>query len=51
MPALVEQGAADVYYAKVLPVDSVRPPSAEFCRTGANFSQVDDVRFINSWEA
>ena len=32
-------------------VDVVGPPSAEFCRTVANFPQVDDLRFINPWEA
>ena len=31
-------------------VDLVGPPSAEFCRTAANFPQVDDLRFINPWE-
>ena len=32
-------------------IDVVGPPSAEVCRTVANFSQVDDLRFINPWEA
>jgi len=27
-------------------VDYVGPPSAEVCRTAANFPQVDDLRFI-----
>jgi hypothetical protein len=31
-------------------VDSVGPPSVEFCKTVANFPQVDDLRFINPWE-
>ena len=35
----------------LLLVDVVGPPSAEVCRTVANFSQVDDLRFINPWEA
>jgi hypothetical protein len=43
--------SADVYYATFILVDSVGPPSAEFCRTVANFTQVDDLRFINPWEA
>jgi hypothetical protein len=42
--------AADVYYATFILVDVVGPPSAEFCRTVANFPQVDDLRFINPWE-
>ena len=29
-------------------VDVVGPPSAEFCRTVANFPQVDDLRFYQS---
>ena len=39
----------DVYYATFLLVDVVGPPSAEFCRTVANFPQVVDLRFINPW--
>ena len=35
----------------LLLVDVVGPPSAEVCRTVANFPQVDDLRFINPWEA
>ena len=35
----------------LLLVDVVGPPSAEVCRTIANFPQVDDLRFINPWEA
>ena len=35
----------------LLLVDVVGPPSAEVCRTVANFAQVDDLRFINPWEA
>ena len=31
----------------LLLVDVVGPPSAEVCRTVANFPQVDDLRFIN----
>ena len=31
----------------LLLVDVVGPPSAEVCRTIANFPQVDDLRFIN----
>ena len=31
--------------------DIVGPPNAEVCRTVANFPQVDDLRFINLWEA
>jgi hypothetical protein len=41
---------ADVYYATFLLVDVVGPARAEFCRTVANFPQVDDLRFINPWE-
>ena len=36
---------------QLLLVDIVGPPSAEVCRTVANFPQVDDLRFINPWEA
>ena len=32
-------------------VDFVGPPSAKVCRTVANFPQMDDLRFINPWEA
>ena len=32
-------------HASIL-VDYVGPPSAEVCRTAANFPQVDDLRFI-----
>ena len=35
----------------LLLVDVVGPPSAEVCRIVANFPQVDDLRFINQWEA
>ena len=35
----------------LLLVDVVGPPSAEVCRRVENFPQVDDVRFINPWEA
>ena len=35
----------------LLLVDVVGPPSPEVCRTVANFPQVDDLRFINPWEA
>ena len=35
----------------LLLVDVVGPPSAEVCRIVANFPQVDDLRFINPWEA
>jgi hypothetical protein len=41
----------DVYYATFILVDSVGPPSVEFCRTTTNYPQVDDLRFINPWEA
>ena len=41
----------DVYYATVFLYTRVGPPSAEFCRTVAIFPQVDDLRFINLWEA
>ena len=42
---------ADVLLHNLLLVDVVGPPSAEVCRTVANFPQVDDLRFINPWEA
>ena len=32
-------------------VDIVGLPRAEVCRTVENFPQVDDLRFINPWEA
>ena len=35
----------------LLLVDVVGPPSAEVCRIVANFPQVDDLSFINPWEA
>jgi len=41
----------DVYYATFLLVDVIGPPSAKFCRTVANFPQVDDLRFISPWAA
>ena len=41
----------DVYYATFFLYTCVGPPSAEFCRTVANFLQLDDLRFINPWEA
>ena len=40
-------GRADVYYATFLLLTRVGPPSAKFCRTVANFPQVDVLRFIN----
>ena len=53
-----ETGSTDVLRTQVasgcmmslhnlLLVDVVGPPSAEICRTVANFPQVDDLRFIN----
>ena len=48
---LVFEVHLDVYYTTFILVDVVGPPSAEFCRTVANFPQVDDLRFINPWEA
>ena len=41
----------DVYYATLFLQTRVGPPRAEFCRTVAIFPQVDDLRFINLWEA
>ena len=41
----------DVYYATLFLQTRAGPPSAEFCRTIAIFPQVDDLRFINPWEA
>ena len=35
----------------LLLVDVVGPPSAEVCRIIANFPQVDDLCFIDPWEA
>ena len=35
----------------LLLVDVVGPPSAEVCRIVGNFPQVNDLRFINPWEA
>ena len=43
--------AGDVYYTTFFLQTRVGPPSAEFCRTVANFPQMDDLRFINPWEA
>ena len=35
---------------ELLHMDLFGPPSAEVCRTVANFPQVHDLRFINPWE-
>ena len=42
---------ASAISSQLILVDLCWPPSAEFCRTVANFPQVDDLRFINPWDA
>ena len=44
-----EAEVPDLYYATLFLYTRVGPPSAEFCRTVAIFSQVDDLRFISPW--
>ena len=48
--SLINELLIDVYYTTFILVGYVGPPSAEFCRTSTNFPQLDDIRFINSWE-
>ena len=51
LPGNGARNELDVYYATLFLWTRVGPPSAEFCRTLAIFPQVDDLSFINPWEA